>query len=145
MSEPIKLAQVDVPEVDRGRIGISYSGGGPLVLVELGCAKAFIECGIRPVLIAATDRLSGESFWFPDTTPLAEALIASSAIPAVFPWVTYDRDGEHRILVDGGVVNNQPVSELVVRERCGTLFVCAVGPSKPAPAPTNLVNNAVPA
>lgn len=241
MSEPIKLARVEAPDVDKGRIGISYSGGGPLVLVELGCAKAFIECGIRPVaiagvsagalagtahaldpiggegvdlacelladihrqtlsltwgaialrllrmrtklvslgdnapigprvtdgirrrfgledvtvgtfaerglprlMIAATDRLNGESYWFPNDTPLADALVASSAIPAVFPWVTMDRDDEHRVLVDGGVVNNQPISQLVIEERCGTLFVCAVGPPMPAPMPTNLINNAIP-
>lgn len=51
MDERIKLAEVDVPEVDRDRVGISYSGGGPLVLVELGCVRAFVECGIRPAAI----------------------------------------------------------------------------------------------
>lgn len=241
MSEPIKLAAVAEFDVDKDRIGVSYSGGGPLVLVELGCAKAFIECGIRPaaisgvsagalagaahaldpeggrgvelacelladihretlafgwkpivwrllrmrtkfaslgdnapigprirdglrrrfgledvtlgtfpqrglprLMIAATDRLVGASYWFPDDAPLDDALIASSAIPAVFPWVTLHRDGQQRVLVDGGVVNNQPISELVLRERCGTLFVCAVGPAGPAPMPTNAVNNALP-
>src|SRR5215471_2605331 len=54
MSQPIRLGTLSRDEihVDKRRVGISYSGGGPLVLVELGCAKAFIECGIRPVAIA---------------------------------------------------------------------------------------------
>jgi len=242
MSQPIRLGTLSRDEihVDKRRVGISYSGGGPLVLVELGCAKAFIECGIRPVaiagvsagalagaahaldpvdgagidlacelladihrdtlalgwrtiawrllrkrtkftslgdnapigprvvqgihrrfemqdvtlgsfpasgrprlMIAATDRLSGESYWFPPETPLPEALIASSAIPAVFPWVHVERDGQSRVLVDGGVVNNQPISELAIEEHCGTLFVCAVGSSMPALMPTNALNNAL--
>lgn len=53
MSEKVVLKQKRGPiEVDRRRIGISYSGGGPLVLIELGCARAFVEVGIRPVAIA---------------------------------------------------------------------------------------------
>src|SRR5437588_7326336 len=36
----------------RGKIGISYSGGGPLLLMELGVAKAFVDLGVRPDVIA---------------------------------------------------------------------------------------------
>src|SRR5262249_47925578 len=38
--------------VERGRVGISYSGGGALLLVELGIALAFVDLGIRPYAIA---------------------------------------------------------------------------------------------
>jgi predicted acylesterase/phospholipase RssA len=51
MSKPILLKD-KVPSVDRDRIGISYSGGGPLVLVELGIARAFVKLGIIPAVIA---------------------------------------------------------------------------------------------
>jgi NTE family protein len=50
MSEPIHLKDTS-PEVDPEAIGISYSGGGPLVLVELGIARAFVRKGIIPNVI----------------------------------------------------------------------------------------------
>jgi NTE family protein len=50
MSEPILLKN-RTPSVDPEAIGISYSGGGPLVLVELGIAKAFVRKGIVPAVI----------------------------------------------------------------------------------------------
>jgi predicted acylesterase/phospholipase RssA len=51
MSEQIRL-KGKAPVIDPNRIGISYSGGGPLVLIELGCARAFVEKGIIPSAIA---------------------------------------------------------------------------------------------
>jgi NTE family protein len=220
--------------VDTGRVGISYSGAGPLLLVELGVAQAFVELGIRPYAIAgvsagaivgtahaidpvggagiaaaakglehvsnhslglsvgqvlervawertrlqglgsnesiqallvdafrtlagqdrltfdhfgrdgrpllivkATDRRTGLGWRFPGDADVAEALVASSAIPGVFaPKVI----GDH-LFVDGGVVNNQPLSELAL-EGCGTLYACAVGyDGELLQAPTNLVDN----
>ena len=38
--------------VDPSKIGISYSGGGPLLAVELGIARAFVQHGIRPAIIS---------------------------------------------------------------------------------------------
>src|SRR5205814_3833292 len=40
------------PDIDEDRVGISYSGGGPLVLIELGIAQAFVDLKIVPVAIA---------------------------------------------------------------------------------------------
>src|ERR1700680_2329318 len=37
---------------DPARIGISYSGGGPLLAGELGIARAFVQSGIRPAIIS---------------------------------------------------------------------------------------------
>jgi NTE family protein len=54
--------------------------------------------------------------------PLADAVLASAAIPGVLPPV--ERDG--RVLVDGGVVNNTPISHAIAlgaRE----IYVLAVG------------------
>jgi predicted acylesterase/phospholipase RssA len=239
MAEPIQLEDVDL-NVDRERIGISYSGGGPLVLIELGCARAFVDKGIIPyaiagvsagslagtahaldpvkgtgidlavellgqitqstlqfgvvpvlerlvserehiksvadhariapmirdgiqkafghvytmgtfpgaggpkLMIAATNRLDGTSYWFPDEAPVDQAILASAAIPGVFPWqeMTFS-DGRH-VLVDGGVITNQPISRLVL-EGCGTLFVCAVGYAGGlSPEPTNAWSNFMP-
>lgn len=240
MTQPIEAADLDVIEVDPGRVGISYSGGGPLVLVELGCAQAFVDACIVPavitgvsagaiagtahaldprggagiklardllagvtsstlkldlwdefkraatqglhlqslgdngpigpiirrgiterfgivdptvgaigaeggaaLLIAATDRVRGESYWFPPQTPIDTALVASSAIPGIFPWLVVGSDGGSRTLVDGGVVTNQPLTQLAI-QRCGTIFACAVGYGGGSlPPPTNAVDNAI--
>jgi predicted acylesterase/phospholipase RssA len=240
MTEQIRLKD-KVPVIDPNRIGISYSGGGPLVLIELGCARAFIEKGILPfaiagvsagglagtahaldptggsgidlairllgqlrsrdlgfgwlsvgkrllreragfssiadhrkisamiddgikttygmasptvgsvsdrggveLLIAATDRINGTSLWYPPDMPIGDALLASSSIPGVFPWQEQLVGGQEHILVDGGVITNQPLSTLV-EEGCGTVFACAVGYGGEAvPRPTNVLNNVLP-
>ncbi|HXO66944.1 MAG TPA: patatin-like phospholipase family protein [Candidatus Dormibacteraeota bacterium] len=239
MSEPILLAGRDL-KVDRKKIGISYSGGGAMVLIELGIANAFVDLGIVPAVIAgassgalagaahaldpvggagiriaaailggvtnrtlglgidqvigrlvlerqnltslgdhtplrliirdeleaklgltnvtigyfrppsrprlmvvATNRLSARSVWFPAPTPIADALLASAAIPGIFPWQTIKVRGRDLTLVDGGVVDNQPLTQLALAG-CGTIFACAVGYVGGAiPPPTNAINNAV--
>jgi len=222
------------PSVDRGRVGISYSGAGPLLLVELGVAQAFVELGIRPdaiagvsagaitatahaidpakgagiaaaakglervsnrslgltvaqvleraawertrlmglgsnepiegllvdafravvgrdrltfgdfggggrpvLIVKATDRRTGDAFRFPGEADVADALVASSAIPGVFA----PKEMGDRLFVDGGVVDNQPLSELVL-EGCGTIYACAAGyDGELLRTPTNLVDN----
>src|SRR6202022_1516359 len=57
----------------------------------------------------------------------ADALVASSAIPGVFPPRKITIDGQEMLFVDGAVAQNQPLSQLVLAERCGTLYACAVG------------------
>jgi len=238
MTEPILLKD-GTPRVDPEAVGISYSGGGPLVLVELGIAKAFVRKGIVPavitgcsagaiagaahaldpiggkgidmaaeqlstvsngflgldawhviprvlryrfrtpslgdnaaigplirdgitkslglkdvrigmfappelpkLLIVATNVEDGTSYWFPDEATLEDALIASSAIPGVFPWRTPTHDGQLRTRVDGGVVTNQPLS-ILVEHGCGTLFACAVGGKAPFALPKNALDNAL--
>lgn len=223
MTEDIHAAE-DPIEVDPRRTGISYSGGGPLLLVELGCAKAFIECGIVPdviagvsagsfagvahaldpkggkgiklamdllgtvskrtiqagydqiaervigswfhpmsladqigvgalmrdaiqremgltnvtvgtfktppyvkLVIAATDILTGESVWMPDDIAIEDAVIASSSIPGFFPPRRLLINGTPCLVVDGGVVTNQPLTRLAQDEHCGTIYACAVG------------------
>ena len=239
VSERIIFADKDVGVLDRNRIGISYSGGGPLVVIELGIAQAFIQKGIIPAVIAgasaggiagaahaldphhgagiemardmllkisdhrlglgklqildrvlqqrthlvslgdnaplrqlirdglaamhlgevtigdfeapgrsslmvlATNRLNGESVVFPSSTPIEDALVATSAIPGVFPWQDMTVDGQPMTLVDGGIVTNQPISRLV-EAGCGDIYVCAVGYAGGlVPPPTNAFDNAM--
>ena len=232
MAEPLLHGRT--LDVDRSRVGISYSGAGPLLLVELGVAQAFVDLGIRPhaiagvsagaivatahaidpvngagigaamrglakvsnhslglsvarvleraawertrlmglgdnasiegllveafravagrdrltfdefgrdgrplLIVKATDRLTGEGVRFPGGADVATALVASSAIPGVFPPKAIG----DRLFVDGGVVDNQPLSELAL-EGCGTLYACAVGyDGELLRAPTNLFDN----
>ena len=85
----------------------------------------------------ATDRLTGESYRFPGDADVADALVASSAIPGVFPPKAIGG----RLLVDGGVADNQPLSELALAG-CGTIYACAIGyDGELLHAPTNLLDN----
>jgi NTE family protein len=52
-----------------------------------------------------------------------EAILASSAIPSIFPPVTIDGD----VLVDGGVVNNVPISR-AISAGCTRIYVLLCGP-----------------
>jgi NTE family protein len=58
--------------------------------------------------VVATDALAGVEVCL-SSGPTAEALLASAAIPAVFPPVRM----ENRYLVDGGVASNTPISRAV--------------------------------
>lgn len=231
-------------DIDEQRVGISYSGGGPLLLIELGIAQAFVDLKIVPAAIAgvsagaiagtahaldpiggagiraaamalvdvsdhklgltkgeivakvlssvvttqklppglgdnvpikgmaesafkavmgqpdmtvgefgkdtrtrlwigATDRKGCERYWFPDSADVAMALVASSAIPGVFPPTKITIDGTEGLFIDGGVAQNQPLSKLVEDEKCGTLYACAVGyDGEPMREPTDAVDNA---
>lgn len=242
MSEPILLKGA-VPKIDPAKIGISYSGGGNLVVVELGIARAFVQKKIVPAVItgasagslaglahaldvhtgngidlaagllaqisdrtlglsplrfigklavhlnhtksygdhtsigriirdglkeslglnnfttktfappdypklmlATTDVLAGRTVWFtdddpPNPVPIEEVVIASSAIPGLFPWQTDAIGGKEMFLADGGVVDNQPLSNLATLG-CGTIYACAVGNVDPYPPPENGLDNA---
>lgn len=223
------------PVVDQSRIGISYAGAGPLLVVELGIARALIRHGIVPAAVAgvsagaftglahvldpvggrgveataevmggirttslglawwqialrllsgrwqslgdnallssriettlrdrfglnhprlgdlpgpplymgAADRIDGEPVWFPEDVRVIDGLLASSAIPAVFPWRELEVGGRRRILIDGGMVTNQPLSRLVAAG-CGTIFAVSVTPPRfRLRPPHNLIDNAV--
>ena len=61
-----------------------------------------------PVWISATNLRSGEEHWF-SRGSLMRAILASTALPGIFPPVAID--GE--LYIDGGVVNNVPISRAV--------------------------------
>lgn len=70
-----------------------------------------IEQARIPLHIVATDVLSGEEVLF-SSGDVETALMASTAIPVVFPWVK----AGGRYLVDGAVSNNTPIAGAVA---CG--------------------------
>ncbi len=63
-----------------------------------------------PFCVVCTDLEAGKEVVL-DRGSLVEALLASSALPGIFPPVELDG----RLLVDGGLTNNMPVSALVNR------------------------------
>jgi NTE family protein len=74
-----------------------------LVESELPCQK--LEEAKIPCHVIATDVLDGREVAIA-AGPIATALLASAAIPAVFPPVSFD--GRH--LMDGAVANHTPIS-----------------------------------
>jgi NTE family protein len=76
---------------------IEFLGGR----TQFGDLKVRFEC-------VATDMAASQERWF-SSGPLVEPLLASAALPAVFPPV----DVEGRRYLDGGVVNNVPLSRAI--------------------------------
>jgi NTE family protein len=77
-----------------------------LISRHLGIER--LEEAAVPVHIVTFDVHSGEEVRLSDG-PAIEAVAAAAAVPGVFPPVAW----EERLLVDGGVVNNTPISHAV--------------------------------
>jgi NTE family protein len=80
-----------------------------------------LEDASLPLSVVATDLLSGDEVIL-DRGPVVEAVLASAAIPGVFPPVELNG----RQLVDGGVANNTPVS-VAVRSGAQRIIVLPAG------------------
>jgi len=76
-------------------------------LVEQLPARTFEDTEI-PLWLSATNLRTGEEAWF-SKGPLMQAILASTALPGIFPPVPID--GE--LYIDGGVVNNVPISKAI--------------------------------
>jgi NTE family protein len=84
-------------------------------------ATTFADLG-TPLHCVATDVHAGTEAWF-HQGPLVEALLASAAVPAMFPSVVIDG----RRYLDGAVVNDVPLRR-AVELGARTLYVLEVGP-----------------
>jgi NTE family protein len=78
------------------------------VLLEKNLSYARVEHAAIPLHIVATDMLAGNEIVL-STGPVVDAVLASAAIPGVFPPVRIGGQD----LVDGGVANNTPISVAV--------------------------------
>jgi NTE family protein len=85
-----------------------YSNEGLRKVVEGGLGFDRLEDAVVPVEVVATSLADGRERWF-TFGPAVEAVLASSAIPTLFPPV--EIDGERYI--DGAVVNNVPVRRAI--------------------------------
>ncbi len=81
-----------------------------------------LEEATVPLEVVATSLSDGQERWF-DRGPALEAVAASAAVPALFPPVVIG--GE--VLVDGGVVNNVPISR-AIEAGATRIFVLMCGP-----------------
>jgi NTE family protein len=77
-------------------------------LLDSNLAYSRVEQAALPLHVVATEMLSGRERVM-SSGPVVEAVLASAAIPGVFPPVRID-DVD---LVDGGVANNTPISVAV--------------------------------
>src|SRR5436309_10407760 len=77
-------------------------------LIERALPYRLLEDAVIPVHVNATSLETGRGHWF-TTGPAVEAILASAALPAVFPPVVVGGEA----YIDGGVVDNVPISRAV--------------------------------
>ncbi|HVL82286.1 MAG TPA: patatin-like phospholipase family protein [Actinomycetota bacterium] len=107
-----------------------YPNTGLRAAIDASFPEATFEGCRVPLHVVATSMTSGRSRWF-SSGPLAEPLLASSALPAVFPPV--ETEGDH--FIDGGVIDNVPISK-AVELGARRIYVLHVGNfERPAPMP----------
>ncbi len=117
----------------RRRTHLSSNAGLRKLLEGLVPAKSFEELEVPFQCVAACIERAAEQ-WF-STGPLAEAILASSAVPGVLPAV--EIGGEH--YVDGGIVNSIPISR-AVELGATEIYVLHVGRiERPLEPPKNLL------
>ncbi len=103
------------------------------VTKETGC-QTFEDLKI-PLAVVTCDILTGSEIVF-QAGPLGPAVRASAAFPGLF--APFEQDD--RLLVDGGVVNNLPVSVLLAAGCDYVIAVDLVPPPSEMPRPANVVD-----
>jgi NTE family protein len=88
-----------------------------------------LEDAAVPFHVVTTDVLTGRDVRL-DRGPSVDAVMASAAIPGVFPPIRVDG----RLLMDGGVINNTPISH-AVELGADTVWVLATGHACVLPKP----------
>ncbi len=106
-----------------------HANSGLRAIIESGMDYERLEDATIPVEVVTTSLTDGRERWI-GHGPAIEAILASSAIPSIFPPVTIDGD----VLVDGGVVNNVPISR-AISAGCDRIYVLLCGPLHYHPRP----------
>lgn len=126
------------PAVQLARKGVAIHDNVNLrrVIESVLLDRRFEEL-VVPFQCVATELAEGTETWF-DHGPLIDPIIASSAIPAVYPPVEIDG----LKYLDGAVVNDVPVSRAVALG-CDRIFVLHVGSwDRPRPEPKRPIDMA---
>ena len=103
---PVRWRELVLGLVGRGDYIVSDSGVREIVGRHLTITR--LEDAVVPVHLVAFDLVNGEEVRL-SRGPALEALLAAAAIPGLLPPVVRG----NRRLVDGGVVNNTPISHAV--------------------------------
>ncbi len=98
-------------------------------IIEAGLDYENLEDATIPVEVVTTSLTDGREHWIARGRAV-DAVLASSAIPSLFPPVSIDGD----VLVDGGVVNNVPISR-AIETQCDRIYVLLCGPMHYQPRP----------
>jgi NTE family protein len=106
-----------------------HANTGLRAIIEAGIDYENLEDATIPIEVVATSLTDGSERWI-SHGPAVEAILASSAIPSIFPPVIMDGD----MLVDGGVVNNVPISRAIAAG-CDRIYVLLCGPLHYHPPP----------
>lgn len=85
-----------------------HPNSGLRKVITTGIGFERLEDAVIPVEVVATSLTDGRERWI-TSGPTVEAVLASAAIPAIFPPVEIDGDR----LIDGGVVDNVPISRAI--------------------------------
>ena len=85
-----------------------YANSGLRTIVDGGFPFERLEEAVIPIEVVATSLTDGGERWF-TYGPAVDAILASAAMPAIFPPV--EIDGEKYI--DGGVVDNVPIQRAI--------------------------------
>jgi NTE family protein len=99
-----------------------HSNSGLRAIIEAGIDFEYLQDATVPFEVVTTSLTDGRERWITHGKAV-EAILASSAIPSIFPPVIIDGD----VLVDGGVVNNVPISRAIAAG-CTRLYVLLCGP-----------------
>jgi NTE family protein len=99
-----------------------HANSGLRTIIEEGVDFENLEDAAIPFELVTTSLTDGRERWIAHGNAV-EAILASSAIPSIFPPVTIDGD----VLIDGGVVNNVPISRALAAG-CTRIFVLLCGP-----------------
>jgi NTE family protein len=85
-----------------------YANSGLRAVIEEGVTFQRLEDAVIPVEVVATSLTDGRARWF-TYGPVVDAVLASAAVPAIFPPI--EIDGER--FIDGGVVDNVPIRRAI--------------------------------
>lgn len=108
----------------------SVADPGPLRrLIEKSLGYEQLEDAAWPVSVVATEVMTGREVVL-SRGPAVDAVMASAALPAVFPPVSI----EGHVLMDGGVVNNTPIS-VAVEQGADIVYVLPTGYACALPSP----------
>jgi NTE family protein len=99
-----------------------HANSGLRRIIEAGVEYDNLQDARIPVEVVTTSLTDGRERWITHGNAV-EAILASSAIPSIFPPVVIDGD----VLVDGGVVNNVPISRAIAAG-CTRIYVLLCGP-----------------
>ncbi len=88
--------------------------------------------------VVAADALSGEEVLL-SNGPAIDAILASAAIPGVFPAVPW----KARMLMDGGILNNTPISQAIDLGADHIVVLPAIGSERLAQVPRGAVGACV--